>query len=77
MQCEVSAPAHTRRPRRQADRHAINAFGHVLVIGVWLECRLTSSLRADCRFRGQGMQRLPVVNQIQTNSTSNTTGEDR
>jgi len=76
MQSEVFAPAHTRRPRRQVDHHAITAFGHVLVIGVWLECQLTNSLRADRRPRGRGMQKLPLVHQIQTTTTPNQTGEE-
>jgi hypothetical protein len=70
MPREVSAPANTQRPRRQVDRHAITAFSHLLVIGVWLECQLTNSLRAERRSRGQGMQRLPVIRQIQTTRTS-------
>ena len=77
MHSDASAPAHTRRTRRHVDRHAITTFGHFLVIGVWLECQLTHSLRAECRVRGQAMQRLPVVRQIRTNSTSNQTGEER
>jgi hypothetical protein len=53
MQRQDSAQAHTRRPRRQVDRHAITAFGHLLVIGVWLECQLTNSLRGEFRSRPQ------------------------
>lgn len=73
MQRQDSAQAHTRRPRRQVDRHAITAFGHLLVIGVWLECQLTNSLRGEFRSPKtedvEAARRSPDLNQERRSSS--------
>jgi hypothetical protein len=33
-----------RAPRSEIDRHAIGVAGHLLMAGIWLECRLKNSL---------------------------------
>jgi hypothetical protein len=77
MQRQDSARAYTRRPSRHLDRHAITAFGHLLVIGVWLERQLTNSLRAEIRFPRRRTQKQMVVHRIQTNDMSTQTGEEK
>jgi hypothetical protein len=75
MQREDAAHGPNGRTRRQIDRHAITLVGHLLVTGVWLERRLTTSLRVSGRPERR-TQRPPDPRQIQRNSTSSPTGNE-